>query len=328
MAKATASELGWNPITRRLVVLQVLVAAVTGILVVGLNLSISGWFAEAPIAIVAAIVAGLLLYFVLVPGRSGSGECYIAEALVAFVLLSTCSCICVVAQYPAVALGLPYADHWLARTDAVLGINVAELGQWTGRHPIISRVLIACYDTFAFQFPLTIAALAAFRDRRRLWEFVFHYHVAIVITVIAFAVWPALCAPAYYGFTSVIDMTRLMGQIRGFHDRTMTGIPLDQLEGLVSVPSFHVAGALIVMWAWRDRLNVLVPLAALNVLLIAATFVTGIHYFTDVVAGMFLFICSVVVYRRDAMSVLASVVAETAGPTVSDRQREGERTAA
>ena len=36
-------------------------------------------------------------------------------------------------------------------------------------------------------------------------------------------------------------------------DGSMTTVPWDNLEGLVSLPSFHTAGAAIVTWAFRQH---------------------------------------------------------------------------
>ena len=69
-------------------------------------------------------------------------------------------------------------------------------------------------------------------------------------------------------------MTHLMWQIQGFHDGTMKVVRFDELEGLVSLPSFHVAGALIVTWAFRNRVRILIPLILLNVALTLSTFIT------------------------------------------------------
>ena len=109
------------------------------------------------------------------------------------------------------------------------------------------------YFTFAPQMLLAVLALAVLRERDRLWEFAFHFHVCLIVTIAALAIWPSVCPPVFYGFQPTIDMTRVIAQIQGFHDGTMTVVSFNDLEGLVSVPSFHVAGVLLVTWAFRHR---------------------------------------------------------------------------
>ena len=305
-AKATAAELGLNPLARRLIALQLVTVVVALLLGIRLHLSISGWSAEAFTASNLFIFAGVWLYLFVVRGKSGSGESRVAETLFLLVIMTLFTVIVAVAQYPAVALGLPYADPWLARADAALGIDVAKLALWTARHPLVARLLTTSYSSLAPQFTLTILGLCLLRDRTRVWEFAFHFHTCLVVALIGLALWPAICTQAYLGFTPTLDFTRAIGQIQGFHDGSMTIIRLDELEGVVSLPSFHAAGALIVAWAWRGHVLIFLPVAALNLCLLASTFVTGVHYFVDVLAAALLFICSVVVYRGRPRRLLES----------------------
>jgi membrane-associated phospholipid phosphatase len=93
-------------------------------------------------------------------------------------------------------------------------------------------------------------------------------------------------------------MSRVILQIQQLHEGTMKTVRFDELEGLVSFPSFHAAGGLIVTWAFRHRRRFLVPLALLNLALIASTFMSGVHYVIDVIASVPLFAFSVFAYAR------------------------------
>jgi hypothetical protein len=63
------------------------------------------------------------------------------------------------------------------------------------------------------------------------------------------------------------------------------------------MPSFHVAGGLMVTWVFRGYRRPFVLLLVLNVLMIASTFMTGAHYFVDVLSTLVMFALSVGVYR-------------------------------
>jgi membrane-associated phospholipid phosphatase len=144
---------------------------------------------------------------------------------------------------------------------------------------------------------LTVLALAVLRDRDRLWEFAFHFHVCLIVTIAAVAIWPSACAAVFYGFEPTIDTTRAITQIRGFHEGTMTVVRFDDLDGLISFPSFHVAGALLVTWAFRGRRRLFIPLIVLNTGLALSTVVTGEHYVVDVLAAVVLVAASVALYQ-------------------------------
>ena len=56
---------------------------------------------------------------------------------------------------------------------------------------------------------------------------------------------------------------------------TFRSIPLDNLEGLITFPSFHTAGAIMFIWALRKVPYVRWPAIALNAALIASTPIDG-----------------------------------------------------
>jgi hypothetical protein len=209
-------------------------------------------------------------------------------------------------QYGALALRVPWADPWLARADAWLGVSVPAMTAWTWAHPLTALAAKVVYFTFGPQMLLTVLALAVLRERARLWEFAFHFHVCLILTIAALAIWPSACAPVFYGFEPTIDTTRAIAQIKGFHDGTMTVVRFDDLDGLVSFPSFHVAGALLVTWAFRGRRWMFVPLVVLNAGLILSTVITGEHYVIDVLAAVPLVAASIAAYRWGGQRLLAS----------------------
>jgi hypothetical protein len=245
----------------------------------------------------AVLLAALLivwLTFYFVPGAHD--ELFTAEALFIVLLIVFLTNVASPMQYGAIALGAPYADPWLARSDAAIGVHLPALAAWTRDHRMISIAATLSYATLLPQFLFAVVVLAVLRERERLWEFAFHFHFCLILAVAALTIWPAVCPPAYYHFASTIDMTRLMRQIQGFHAGTMKVVRFDELEGLVSLPSFHVAGALIVTWAFRSRPRILIPLIVLNAALILSTFITGVHYVVDVIAAVPLCVVSRAVY--------------------------------
>lgn len=288
------ADLGLNPLGQRLAAFNAGVLAVDVLFFSARGLSVdwsTAWLG-------AALLGGLLLAwlnFYFVPG--GRDERFVAEALFVVLLMVLLTNVASPMQYGAVAMGSPYADSWLAAADARIGVYVPAMAAWTRAHWTISLLATLAYSTLLPQFLFAAIVLAVLRERERLWEFAFHFHVCLILTVAALTIWPAVCPPAYYGFASTIDMTRLIGQIKGFHDGTRTVVRFNELEGLVSFPSFHVAGGLIVTWAFRNRRRILIPLIGLNAALAASTFFTGVHYVVDVVATVPLCAVSLAAYR-------------------------------
>jgi hypothetical protein len=300
--KPGLARLGLNPLGQRLVAFNAVVLVVGVLLFTerGLTLEWSTvWFGA--LLLGAILVAWLNFY--LVPG--GPKEWFVAEVLfVTFVMVLLTNVVAPL-QYGAVAMGSPYADPWLAAADARIGVHVPTLAAWTRAHPATSLLATLAYFTFLPQLVWTVFALAVLRERERLWEFAFHFHVCLIVTIAALAVLPAVCPPVYYGFTPTIDMTRLIGQIKDFHDGTTTVVSGNKLEGLVSFPSFHAAGAVLVTWAFRRRRRILIPLMVLNGALLISTCITGVHYLVDVLAAVPLFAGSLAAYRWWGQPLLA-----------------------
>lgn len=293
-ARLLPAHLGLNPLGRLLLGLNV-IALIAGIALFSTaHLTIEWstvWLKAALLG--AIVVVWLNLYFV--PGTRT--ERFIAEVLFVTFAMVLLTNVLVPMQYGALALAAPYADHWLARGDAWLGVSVPAMTAWTWAHPWASILATITYATFAPQMILTVLVLAVLRDRDRLWEFAFLFHVCLIVTIAAVAIWPSACAPVFYGFESTIDTTRAISQIKGFHEGTMTVVSFDDLEGLVSFPSFHVAGALLVTWAFRGRRRIFIPLIALNAGLALSTVITGEHYVVDVLAAVPLVAASVALFR-------------------------------
>ncbi len=288
------SDLGLNPLSCWLAASSAAVFAADVVLFSARGLSVE-WSTVWMYLALLAVLLVVWLNFYVVPGPRR--EHMAAETVFVVFLLILLTNVASPLQYGAVALGAPYADRWLAAADASLGASVPAMAAWTRAHGTIALAAALAYATLLPQFLFTVVALGALRDRARLWEFAFHFHVCLIVTVAALTIVPAVCPPAYYGFASTIDMTRLIGQIQGLHDGTLRVVRFDRLEGLVSFPSFHVAGALIVTWAFRQRPRFLVPLIVLNAALTVSTFLTGVHYVVDVLAAVPLVAMSVAAYH-------------------------------
>ena len=131
-----------------------------------------------------------------------------------------------------------------------------------------------------------------------MWEYIFHFHICLVLTLIGLVLFPAMCAFSYYGFESLIDQTRFITHFSALRNGNFHLLRLRELEGLITFPSFHVAGGLMVTWAFRAYRRMFVFLLVLNALMIASTVLLGPHYAVDLVASGLVFGASVWLYNR------------------------------
>jgi hypothetical protein len=298
---ATAADLGMHGLTAALIAIQLGIVAVSLPLYSLLGLTVV-WSTALPVAWVALALTTAWLYYYSAPGRSH--EWIIPESLVVFLLLLLLGVTVPPAQYAAAALNRPVIDPALAAADALVGIDVRELTAWTREHPMINAVLIRAYFTLLWQFLLIVPMLGILQERVAMWEYAFHFHVCSVITLLVFALFPAECAFSHLGFASTINQTRFLEHFHGVRAGTLRVLQFGQLEGLVSMPSFHVAGAMMVTWACRRRRWLLIPLLAINITLAVATFMTGAHYVVDTLGTAAMFAGSIWLWRNWGVHML------------------------
>lgn len=253
------------------------------------------WQTALPQLLGVALLVAVRLAFWKQPGSAG--ERIVADTVLATTLFLTMSCIASPAQYLAVAVRRPLIDPWLAAGDAWLGIHVPALADWTRAHPAVSLLLTAAYASLLPQFIGAILLLGlVYRRVDRLWEYCFHFHLCALVTVASLAAFPAACAFAYYGFESTLSQTRFLAHFNGVRDGTLSLIRFNDLEGLISMPSFHVAGGFMVTWAFRG-FRVFWPFAILNLLMCASTIMSGAHYAIDLPGTALLFAASILAHR-------------------------------
>jgi hypothetical protein len=225
--------------------------------------------------------------------RERDGVCSSALALA---IILTAGFVFGPAQYLAVALRRPLVDGSLAAADAALGISVPAVTMWTAQHPALVAVLTVAYNSLLVQFGLTILLVGAVgRDFEKLWEYIWHFHFCLVVTISCLALWPAACVFSHSGVPSLLPQQRFVEQFTALRAGTFHLIRFTEIEGLISFPSFHVAGGLMVTWAMRGRRAVW-PVGALNVAMIASTVFLGAHYFIDIIATAAMFGVSVAAY--------------------------------
>jgi hypothetical protein len=290
------ADLGFHRLTVVLLAFQFCTALLVICLFVVMGLS-ANWRGSLSFVVMDSILVGVWIYLWRVPGPPR--EWRAAESVLAMLLTIGLTHVLTPAQYVAVAFDRPLIDPVLARADALMGVDVPSLVRWSRAHPAIDLVWRLAYFSFIVQLVLIPPIVGVFlADRRALWEYVFNFHFCGAVTVVCLALFPAACAFQFYGFESTINQTRFITHFNGLRDGSFTRINFNDMEGLISMPSFHVAGALMVIWSLRRNVKVQAPLLVLNGLLILSTVMTGAHYAVDLLATAVLFAASIYAWRH------------------------------
>jgi hypothetical protein len=283
-------EMPW----RTLLAIQAFMAfvAIVGARATGLTVEWSG-----ALSVVGVILATLAVWAYFVTTRPSELERRVADGCLAFGILLALGLTAPPSQYVAVALNRPLIDPWLSRADALLGLSVEASAAWLQVHPWVHRVLTLAYTSLLVQFALIGPLLAGMGRRDRLHEYLFHFHVCSLITVTCLAMWPAAGVFQYEQFTPPFAEARFIEHFNLTRAGTPPVLVFGDMVGMVSFPSFHLAGAWMITWALRQT-RFFWPVLVLNVLLTLGTFATGAHYVTDGFGTAVMGIVSVALWRR------------------------------
>ena len=300
MLHSTSSRgfLGFHRATAAFVVVQVFLLAisVTGFLQLGLD------FDWRELLTGQIWVIGLFWVMWALHARTPARdrrEWVVSETFLVIALLLTFSLIGSPLQYVILEMRMPLADNWLAGVDSLIGVHVPTLVAWTAAHPRLAFVLVAAYGSLLPQFVLPPLLLGCwYRDRGALWEYAWHFQVCLIATLLGLVLLPAAHVFSHYRFEPLIDETRFITQFAAIRSGTMTIIHPHELEGMIEFPSFHAAGGLLITWAFRRYRAWAVALGVLNLLMIAATVLCGVHYVVDLLASVLIFAASVCLWRR------------------------------
>lgn len=290
MHRSSEYTLAW-----RLAALQAvgLTPALVGCAVLGLGIDASSLVV--PLVVLVGVLGVAVSFARRVP--RGPLDWMVPEGLIVFALIVALCLTSVPMQYAGAALARPTIDPWLAAADRALGVQVPDLVGWTRAHPRVEHLLSLAYASFGLQVLVAPPVLVLLGVRRALWEYAFLLHACLLTTLACFALYPAACAFQWYGFTSTLPQEAFIAQFAGFRSGALTLIDYRTVTGLVSAPSFHVAGALVLTWVVRERWWVLVPVGVLNLALCAATVLSGAHYLVDVLLSVALFALALAAWR-------------------------------
>jgi membrane-associated phospholipid phosphatase len=294
------ADFGWQRLSQVCLGLQVLLFGTSLVLYRATDIEVR-WSSDAGfLALVGALMAAWMV-LATIPGDSIPRR-RVAEGVAAATLFLTLIQITAPMQYGALALGRPFIDGWLDGADRWLGFDVPRLTAWTAQFPWLISTLNVTYNSLEPQLivPLIILPLAG--DRKALWEYLWHLHVSLIGALICLALWPVAHSFAYRHYDPLVSpalVQHLTGQIRELHAGRFHTLMSQDMQGLISFPSFHAAAAVAVTWALRRQNRLIwIPIALINVGLVSATVLLGIHYVTDLIGTAVLLGASLVMYRR------------------------------
>lgn len=213
--------------------------------------------------------------FYRISGRSDrlADAGYYTTLWLAFTLLG-----CIL-TYVVARIDLPLRDAEFARYDSLLCFNWYRWASFVNSHKKLEFLLAVAYCSI---LPQTIGSLIYFCRIRRpdrnddlLWTTM----LAATITTAISAFLPAL-GPHLKG--QYVEWSATLAAIRAGSASTFA---LDQLQGIIAFPSFHVVAAILLVYSHRPPLPSFRITAILNILMLVSIPFAGQHYLVDMISG-------------------------------------------
>jgi PAP2 superfamily protein len=193
-------------------------------------------------------------------------------------------------SYPLATAGFPYCDALLNGADRWMRLDWRSYLHFINGHETLAVLTWLAYRSMLFQFTILVLVLVGASRIARLQQYVLATAVALFLTLAVFTFMPA---SGIYGFLQIepaefANLSPIMT-----HNQTLlldalrTGQQtlVDDMQGLITFPSFHAVWAILFAWGFYPVKQVRVGAIMLNLFVIASTPIQGAHYFIDIVGG-------------------------------------------
>ncbi|WP_164488892.1 MULTISPECIES: phosphatase PAP2 family protein [Sphingobium] len=190
---------------------------------------------------------------------------------------------------------LPYADTMLAAADRALYFDWLAMMAWFQASPRIATLLIHAYAAINWQPQLAILLLCGLGHPALAYRFMTAWGMCLLLTIVMFPFFPAVAAFHHYnvdpaqmpGATAWASwhLEALMEELRSGAKATLDS---DALTGIITMPSFHAASAILLIFAFWPFPWLRWPFLLLNMVMFASAVPVGGHYLVDTLGGLML----------------------------------------
>ena len=204
--------------------------------------------------------------------------------------------------YVAASVARPLVDAALADRDAMLGFDWVAWANQVHRHPSLTLVLRCAYASLPPQIMGSILFLALARVPGRNDELLLNSMLALVLTTLISALWPALGPWVQFGDGAALPGdTVYVADVLALRSGGPARFALSAMRGIVTFPSYHTVLAILLTYSHRGLTWSFPPILAVNALMLMSLPSEGGHYLTDMLAGSVVAICVIAVtgqFRR------------------------------
>jgi membrane-associated phospholipid phosphatase len=201
-------------------------------------------------------------------------------------------------QYAAARSGLPLQDAALVHMDRLIGIDGGAIISFVQRHPGFEAFSISSYGLMPWMVFAAVLIPPMFGQLRRAKEYLLATIMASALAAFILALNPVVGPWAGFDFHPYWNQAWYTHELNSLRSVDPFTANPDYTCGLITFPSFHVALAVLGVFAlWPFRwLRILALVVA--ALIAIATVTTGWHYASDGIGGIAIAAIGIALARR------------------------------
>jgi len=257
------------------------IATMIAVDALGLRLAGMRLVADGVVRLLLAIV--VLLVLAVIYGRLRPRErlADLAQTGVQLLLLFAAAG---VLSYALAVTALPLQDDLFARADALFGFDWLAWFRAVEATPLLRGLLHLAYITATPQLVAIAIYLALTGQPARNAELIWTLALSLLLIIPLSALLPGAGAFVRYDVVALADAP-FVPEFAMLRRGALTAIDLNQLQGVITFPSFHTTLAVLYPYVVRGNRPVFVGCAFLNLIMLLSIPSEGGHYLVDVIAG-------------------------------------------
>jgi membrane-associated phospholipid phosphatase len=217
-----------------------------------------------------------------------------------------------VLSYTLTVTALPLQDDLFARGDALLGFDWLTWFRAIAAQPLLRGILHLAYITATPQLVAIAIYLALTGHGARNAELIWTVAISLIVIIPLSALLPGAGAFVRYDVMALVDAP-FVPEFAMLRQGALTRIDLNQLQGVITFPSFHTTLAILYPYVVRGSRRVFVACALLNLMMLLSIPSEGGHYLVDVIAGALVAVVAI----RAAARIERRLAAPMAGAALS-----------
>lgn len=242
---------------------------------------VGGWKVQLHPLMTHLLIIACLLSLLLI--RRFRQEPRVSHTIRLMTLLLLFSNASAVLSYLIVSTNAPLIDSTLSYWDKTIGVDWRSLFLWMQNHLLLRRFLQYAYGSLLPQLIFMVLFLGFTARFAKLITFIESFVVSSLATIFLSGLFPAAGPWSFYAIGSEVN-TQMVSHFEPLRNGTLRTINLLDMQGLISIPSFHtVLAILIASSMWRTPVAYL--FLFINIATIISTPIEGGHYLVDILAG-------------------------------------------